>query len=101
MLFFQLIQEFYNVTYTNRNDGEPVSDYTITFLWSLTNALYLPGGMIGAYAAGFLADKVGRLVIQIHHQLPLVCRLLTYNRVNISRYIINMLLSFIENEQCS
>ena len=58
----QLIREFYNQTYTARSGGEYVDEYTITFIWSLTTALFLPGGMIGAFSAGYLADKVGRSV---------------------------------------
>jgi len=61
-LFMQLIKDFYNVTYTNRT-GE-IDDYMLTFLWSLTTAIYLPGGMIGAFSAGYLADRIGRCVSQ-------------------------------------
>ncbi|ELT98295.1 hypothetical protein CAPTEDRAFT_170630, partial [Capitella teleta] len=57
----QLIRDFYNRTYTERWEmDEPIDDYTIMFLWSITTALFLPGGMIGAFSAGFLADRVGR-----------------------------------------
>jgi len=58
----QLIKDFYNVTYTNRTGV--IDDYTLTFLWSLTTAIYLPGGMIGAFSAGYLADRIGRCVTQ-------------------------------------
>lgn len=54
----QLIKSFYNETYTERL-GQ-IDSSVVTLLWSLTTALYFPGGMIGAFAAGFLADKVGR-----------------------------------------
>jgi SP family facilitated glucose transporter-like MFS transporter 1 len=55
----ELIQDFYNETYIQRK-GEVPSESWIIFLWSLTTTLYLPGGMIGAFAAGFVADKIGR-----------------------------------------
>ena len=60
-VYFQLIKSFYNKTYTERN-GEPVDDYSVLFLWSITTAIYFPGGMMGAYIAGFLADRLGRYV---------------------------------------
>ena len=66
----QLIKSFYNHTYTERR-GEPVDDYSILFLWSITTAIYFPGGMMGAYIAGFLADKVGRYGTQILNHGPL------------------------------
>ena len=55
----QHIQKFYKDTYGNRTGEEP-GDFTITFLWSLTNAIFFPGGMIGAFSSGFLANKVGK-----------------------------------------
>lgn len=58
-MLLQLIKKFYNETYSERY-GANTDEYTITFLWSLTTTLYLPGGMIGAYSAGYLADKIGR-----------------------------------------
>jgi len=57
-VLLQLIKDFYNVTYTNRTGN--MDDYMLTFLWSLTTAMYLPGGMIGAFSAGYLADRIGR-----------------------------------------
>lgn len=54
----QLILSFYNETYTQR--GNPLDPTSMTFIWSLTTALFLPGGMIGAFSAGYLADKFGR-----------------------------------------
>lgn len=58
LYFLQLILQFYNETYTERLGS--FDDYTLMFLWSLTTALALPGGMIGAYVAGYIADSVGR-----------------------------------------
>ena len=58
LVCLQLIKSFYNETYTERLGQIETS--VVTLLWSLTTALYFPGGMIGAFAAGFLADKVGR-----------------------------------------
>lgn len=34
----------------------------MTLTWSLTTALFIPGGMIGAFLGGWLADKIGRFV---------------------------------------
>jgi len=54
----QLIKNFYNMTYASRTGN--IDDYMLTFLWSLTTAIYLPGGMIGAFSIGYLADRIGR-----------------------------------------
>ena len=63
---FQLIIDFFmNSTST----GEPLSYSHVIFLWSLTNAVFIPGGMIGAFLGGLLADKWGRLVISSIHDL--------------------------------
>lgn len=53
-----LIVDFYKSVYTERHGD--VSEGTLTFLWSLTNAIFIPGGMAGAFLGGWLADKVGR-----------------------------------------
>jgi len=55
----QLIVDFYNETYRQRY-GSDVSDGTLTMLWSLTTALFIPGGMIGSLLGGWLADAIGR-----------------------------------------
>ena len=78
----QLIKAFYNQTYTERYGGFynetvrvkhgnsynvtyvekywSVTPETLTILWSLTTALFIPGGMGGAFLGGILADKLGR-----------------------------------------
>ena len=55
----QLIIDFYNETYTTR-DGVQMSEDTLMMLWSLTTALFLPGGLIGSLLGGWLADAIGR-----------------------------------------
>jgi len=55
----QLILDFYNETYRERY-GTQLSDNTLMMLWSLTTALFLPGGMIGSLLGGWLADAIGR-----------------------------------------
>lgn len=54
-----LIKGFYNETYKARYN-ETISETSLLLVWSLTTALFLPGGMIGAFSAGFIADKIGR-----------------------------------------
>ena len=58
LVSFQLIKDFYRTTYTERYGS--VSEGTITVLWSLTNAIFIPGGMAGAFLGGFIADRLGR-----------------------------------------
>ena len=60
----QPIKYFYNQTYEERS-GTPVSEGYLTFLWSLTTAIFIPGGMLGSFLGGWLADKLGRLVLVI------------------------------------
>ncbi len=55
----QEIKDFYNRTYSERT-GDSVSENTLTILWSLTTALFIPGGMVGSFLGGWLADKLGR-----------------------------------------
>lgn len=54
----KLIKEFYNETYTDRYGV--ISESMVTVTWSLTTALFIPGGMIGAFLGGWLADTFGR-----------------------------------------
>ncbi len=59
VFFLQLIMDFYNHTYSERS-GDIPGDYVLKLLQSLTNMILFPGGMIGAYGAGYLADRFGR-----------------------------------------
>jgi len=60
LIVLQLIKEFYNTTYLGRYGN--FSEASMTVTWSLTTALFIPGGMIGAFLGGWLADKIGRFV---------------------------------------
>lgn len=55
----QLIVDFFNETYRQRYGGD-VSQGSLTMLWSLTTALFIPGGIIGSLLGGWLADAIGR-----------------------------------------
>ena len=55
---FQLIVEFQNETYRERHGS--VSETYLTSMWSLTTSVFLPGGMIGAFIGGWIADLLGR-----------------------------------------
>jgi len=59
VLLLQLIISFYNETYSKRNNKE-MSEDTLLMLWSLTTALFLPGGLIGSLIGGAVADAIGR-----------------------------------------
>lgn len=56
---FQIIESFYNETWTERF-SEPMSQSTLTALWSLSVAIFTVGGMFGSFSVGFIADKFGR-----------------------------------------
>ena len=54
----QLIKSFYNETYVERYGS--VSESTVKLTWALTASLLIPGGMIGSFLGGWLADVIGR-----------------------------------------
>jgi len=58
---FQFIVDFFNATYRERY-GSDVSEESLTMLWSLTTALFIPGGIIGSLLGGWLADAIGRYI---------------------------------------
>jgi len=49
---------FHTDTYTDRYGS--VTQSTIDITWALTTALFIPGGMIGSFLGGWLADIIGR-----------------------------------------
>lgn len=53
------IKAFYNQTNVDR-EGEPMETSVLTWLWSITVAVYGVGGMIGGVTAGYWANKFGR-----------------------------------------
>jgi MFS family permease len=59
---FLIVRQFYNDTYTERNgiDGKPPTEMTVTILWSITNAIYVVGIMVGYFFASGLMDMLGR-----------------------------------------
>ncbi|XP_021375505.1 solute carrier family 2, facilitated glucose transporter member 3-like [Mizuhopecten yessoensis] len=55
----EVIQDFYNSTYYNRN-GEYMSSSLLTLLWSFTVSIFAIGGMIGGLSGGYVANRFGR-----------------------------------------
>lgn len=53
------IQAYYNDTYIYRFK-EPIQKSLLNFLWAFTVSIYLAGGMVGIFSAGYFADKFGR-----------------------------------------
>lgn len=58
-LCFQIIESFYNETWTGRF-SEPISQTFLTALWSLSVAIFSVGGMFGSFSVGIIADRFGR-----------------------------------------
>jgi len=56
----QIVRTFYNETYLSRSENGTVTDSTVELTWALTNAIFIPGGMIGSFLGGWLADVIGR-----------------------------------------
>ncbi|XP_060066457.1 solute carrier family 2, facilitated glucose transporter member 3-like [Ylistrum balloti] len=55
----EVIQDFYNSTYYDRN-GEYMSSSLLTLLWSFTVSIFAIGGMIGGLSGGYVANRFGR-----------------------------------------
>ncbi|XP_064642899.1 solute carrier family 2, facilitated glucose transporter member 1-like [Lineus longissimus] len=54
-----LIRDFLNQSIYDHY-GTVNTETSLNLVWSLTVAIYLVGGMVGAFTAGFYADKFGR-----------------------------------------
>ena len=59
LLPLQVIEEFYNQTWTDRY-GESILPTTLTTLWSLSVAIFSIGGMIGSFSVGLFVNRFGR-----------------------------------------
>uniref|UniRef100_A0A3Q3X3S6 Major facilitator superfamily (MFS) profile domain-containing protein n=1 Tax=Mola mola TaxID=94237 RepID=A0A3Q3X3S6_MOLML len=54
-----IIESFYNETWINRF-AEPISQNTLTALWSLSVAIFSVGGMFGSFSVGLFINRFGR-----------------------------------------
>ncbi|XP_051915624.1 solute carrier family 2, facilitated glucose transporter member 1-like [Hippocampus zosterae] len=54
-----IIESFYNETWTSRF-SEPISQSTLTALWSLSVAIFSVGGMFGSFSVGLFVNRFGR-----------------------------------------
>uniref|UniRef100_A0A665UG93 Solute carrier family 2, facilitated glucose transporter member 1-like n=1 Tax=Echeneis naucrates TaxID=173247 RepID=A0A665UG93_ECHNA len=54
-----IIQSFYNETWSSRF-SEPISQGTLTALWSLSVAIFSVGGMFGSFSVGIFVNRFGR-----------------------------------------
>lgn len=58
---YMFIRQFFNQTITDRrHDGTSPTTSTITILWSVTNAVYVIGLIVGYFMCAPLADRIGR-----------------------------------------
>lgn len=58
-ILLQTIQDFYNKTFTERYN-KLISTSLLNFLWAFTVSVYLAGGMVGIFLAGYFANRFGR-----------------------------------------
>ncbi|XP_053174322.1 solute carrier family 2, facilitated glucose transporter member 1-like [Scomber japonicus] len=54
-----IIENFYNETWTSRF-SEPISQTTLTALWSVSVAIFSVGGMFGSFSVGLFVNRFGR-----------------------------------------
>ncbi|KAM6924673.1 solute carrier family 2, facilitated glucose transporter member 1-like [Xenentodon cancila] len=54
-----IIESFYNETWISRF-SEPISQSTLTALWSLSVAIFSMGGMLGSFSVGLFVNRFGR-----------------------------------------
>ena len=73
---YQVMLDFYNETYTERNGQEP-SESTLDLLWATTVSIFAVGGMFGGLLGGWWADYFGRCVVMLTSCLE-VCDFETY-----------------------
>ncbi|XP_063166120.1 solute carrier family 2, facilitated glucose transporter member 3-like isoform X2 [Candoia aspera] len=55
----EIIKKFFNETWIYRT-GDNISDTLLTWLWSLSVAIFSVGGMIGSFSVGFFVNRFGR-----------------------------------------
>ncbi|XP_008411226.1 solute carrier family 2, facilitated glucose transporter member 1-like [Poecilia reticulata] len=54
-----IIESFYNTTWISRF-SEPISQSTLTALWSFSVAVFSVGGMFGSFSVGLFVNRFGR-----------------------------------------
>ncbi|XP_061665277.1 solute carrier family 2, facilitated glucose transporter member 1a [Syngnathoides biaculeatus] len=54
-----IIENFYSETWSSRF-SEPISQSTLTALWSLSVAIFSVGGMFGSFSVGLFVNRFGR-----------------------------------------
>ncbi|XP_014888605.1 solute carrier family 2, facilitated glucose transporter member 1-like [Poecilia latipinna] len=54
-----IIESFYNTTWISRF-SEPISQSTLTALWSFSVAVFSMGGMFGSFSVGLFVNRFGR-----------------------------------------
>ncbi|EEC05923.1 conserved hypothetical protein, partial [Ixodes scapularis] len=58
-IWLQVLEDFINSTFTERF-GEPASEATVTFVFSVFVAVFCVGGMMGGLLTACVADRFGR-----------------------------------------
>ncbi|XP_077474071.1 solute carrier family 2, facilitated glucose transporter member 1-like [Stigmatopora argus] len=66
-----IIENFYNETWTDRF-LEPISQSTLTALWSISVAIFSVGGMIGSFSVSLFVNRFGRRNSMLIANVPAV-----------------------------
>jgi len=57
--FGQIIEKFINETYTERYQ-EPITQTTLTAIWSIAVSIFSVGGIFGSFSVGIFVNRLGR-----------------------------------------
>ena len=62
-----VIEKFIRYAYRQRYNGENMTYKASTFLYAIAVAVFALGGMCGGFVGGWVANKLGRLVLLIYY----------------------------------
>lgn len=82
-LYFQLVEDFINDTYTHRFEEIPTAG-TVKFIFSIITSIFCIGGMVGALMTAFVSEKFGRKggLLMINFLVVIAVLLMSFAKVN-------------------